>query len=75
MNINGRNIASLFYADDIVIITDEAEKLKKMLKIATNYGIKWRCKYNNKKTRVLILGKNKKENHDWETGIKKNRSS
>lgn len=71
IKVKDRKIAVLLYADDIVIITDKAEDLKKGLKIATNFGKKWRCKYNTKKTQVVIFGKNRKDKHDWEIGSRK----
>ena len=71
IRVKERKIAVLLYADDIIIITDNAEELKKGLKIATNFGKKWRCKYNTKKTQVVIFGKNRKEKHDWEIGSRK----
>ena len=71
IEISDRKIAVLLYADDIVIITDNAEDLKKGLRIATNFGKKWRCKYNVKKTQVVIFGGNRKDKHDWEIGSRK----
>ena len=60
--VKNRKITVLLYADDILIITDNLIFLKKGLKIATQFGNKWRCKYNAKKTQVVIFGKKTKKN-------------
>ena len=59
IKINGRRIASLFYADYIVLITENEADLKKGLEIAAIFGRKWRCSYNKIKTKVVIFGKKK----------------
>ena len=59
--VKNRKIAVLLYADDIVIITDNPQDLKIGLKIATDFGKKWRCKYNKYKTQVVLFGKKNKK--------------
>ena len=71
ININMKKVAVLMYADAIVIITDNPQDLKKGLQIATEFGKKWRCKYNVKKTQVVLFGKNRKKKQVWEIGSKK----
>ena len=68
IDVTSKKIAILLYADDIVIITDNPKDLKKGLKIATEFGKKWRCKYNAKKTQVVLFGKNKNKKHNWKIG-------
>ena len=65
VTVNNKKIAVLLYADDIVIITEDPKDLKSGLKIATEFGKKWRCKYNTDKTQVVIFGKKTKKKHTW----------
>ena len=65
IDVTNKKIAILLYADDIVIITDNPKDLRKGLEIATEFGEKWRCKYNSKKTQVVLFGKNKNKKHKW----------
>ena len=61
-------MALLLYADDIVLIADSRKELNRGLEIAGNFGYNWRCKYNAKKTQVVIFGKGKKEKFKWKIG-------
>ena len=71
IQVKNKKIAVLLYADDIVIITENPQDLRKGLKIASNFGTKWRCKFNTKKTQVVVFGKNKKIQYDWRIGNRK----
>ncbi|NRA93460.1 MAG: reverse transcriptase family protein, partial [Psychroserpens sp.] len=66
--IKGRKVALLLYADDIVLIANSRKDLNRGLEIAGNFGYNWRCKYNAKKTQVVIFGKGKKEKLKWKIG-------
>ena len=71
IDVGGKKVAILLYADDIVIITDSAEDLKKSMKIATNWGKQWRCSFNRDKSQVVVFGQRKKREHDWRLGDEK----
>ena len=71
INIKNKKVAILMYADDIVIITDNPQDLKKGLQIASEFGKKWRCRYNAKKTQVVLFGKNRKIKLEWSIGSQK----
>ena len=60
VQIKGNKVALLLYADDIVLVTDSRKELTRGLKIAGHFGYNWRCRYNAKKTQVVIFGKGKK---------------
>ena len=64
------SINCLLYADDIVIITKNAKDLKKCLTKITEYGIKWRCSFNGKKSQVVIHGRKIKNEHIFQIGNK-----
>ena len=65
INIKNKKVSILMYADDIVIIADNPQDLKKGLQIASEFGKKWRCRYNAKKTQVVLFGKNRKIKLEW----------
>lgn len=48
-------INNILYADDIILICNNAEDLEKLLNIATNYGIKNEIKFNPNKTQYVIF--------------------
>ncbi|MCG8035095.1 MAG: reverse transcriptase family protein, partial [Candidatus Thiodiazotropha taylori] len=57
---NGSNIGSLevgnpTLADDLVIISPNANSLEKALKIVYDYSIKWRFSFNSEKCHLLIF--------------------
>ena len=54
-------LSRLLYADDIVILTRNAKDLTKCLRVVSEYGFKWRCKYNSKKSQILIHGRKPKK--------------
>ena len=71
IDIENKKVAVLMYADDIVILAKNPHELKKGLQIASEFGMKWRCKYNAKKTQVVIFGKNRKDKLEWQIGSSK----
>ena len=50
-------IESLFYADDIVLITDKPKKMQTMLDVVTEYCRRWRCEINRGKSQVVVYGR------------------
>ena len=71
IDVGGKKVAILLYADDIVIITDNAEDLKESMKIATKWGKQWRCSFNRNKRQVVVFGQRKKRDQDWRLGVEK----
>ena len=63
--------SALQYADDIVIITDNAEDLRTGMKIVSEWGKKWRCSFNQDKSKVIVFGQRRKVDEDWTLGGKK----
>ena len=61
-------IAILLYADDIVILAEMAEYLKTGMQIATNWGKKWRCSFNQNKSKVIVFGQIRIMDNYWTLG-------
>ena len=56
-NIKGvRKVSALLYADDIVVLTVKKKEMREALKVITEYGFKWNCSFNRKKSQVVIHG-------------------
>ena len=63
--VGKEKVAILMYADDIVLITESKKDLQRGMNIATNFGRKWRCRYNCKKTQVVVFGRGNKKKDEW----------
>ena len=66
--VGSAKIASLLYADDIVLITETAEELKKGMAIATAWAKRWRCSINQDKSKVVVFGQKQRRIDDWMLG-------
>ena len=51
--INGENICILLYADDIVILSENEQKLQYMLNKVSDWCKNWRMKINPTKTNIV----------------------
>ena len=47
------------YADDTVLIANNATNLQKQLDSLSNYCTTWKLKCNSSKTKVMVFGKRK----------------
>ena len=47
------------YADDVVLVSDNATGLKKHLSTLLEFCQKWKLEVNTEKTKICIFGKNK----------------
>jgi hypothetical protein len=61
IEIGGIKIDILLYADDMLLVTNDKLKLKKMLNIITNYGNENEIKFNGTKTTMLIYNRTKQD--------------
>lgn len=57
IDVNGRNVSSLVYADDIVMLTNREANLQAMLDFVSNWTKKWRVLANVEKTKVIHFRK------------------
>ncbi len=53
IEIDGHNICILLYADDIVLLIDTEEGLQKLLDKVYQWSLKWKIKFNAKKSNIL----------------------
>lgn len=59
--INSLPTGILMYADDLLIVTDSVDKLKKILKICEKFGDEKEIKFNPKKTQVMSVNSKNNE--------------
>lgn len=59
VTIAGVHIASLAYADDIVLTAASSESLKALLAALAQYAAKWRFRFNATKSNVMVFGTKK----------------
>ena len=57
VRLNGRNISSLLYADDMVLLSFSESGLQKALTILEQYCSRWQLVVNIKKTKVMVFGR------------------
>ena len=59
VDIGGRRVRLLMYADDIVLLAESARDLQNMLEVVTAYSKRWRFRLNPKKgkSEVMIFGR------------------
>ncbi len=60
-------IKGLFYADDIVLFAETEDGLQSMLNIADKFANKWGLKFNEKKSKIMVIGKRRSEK-EWPLG-------
>jgi hypothetical protein len=69
IDIAGRTVPLLCYADDIVLLSASIVGMKLMLASISQYAHKWRFNYNNKKSNLLVYGSKKYRDearqHEW----------
>jgi hypothetical protein len=64
----GELIPGLLYADDIILMASSDEELQAMLDTAAAFADKWSMKYNESKSKVLIVGKRTNKAKQWQLG-------
>ena len=51
--IGSRKLSILLYADDVVLVAETENDLQEMLNQVTDWGRKWRIKFNNSKSKIV----------------------
>ena len=44
-------------SDDIVLVADSGMELQTMLEVVQAHVIRWRMKFNNMKSKIMVIGK------------------
>jgi hypothetical protein len=70
IQVGGKDVAVLLYADDIVLISDCEADLQALMDLSSAWGFKWRCTFNQKKSKVVVFGEWKIISRPWKLGGK-----
>ena len=60
LDLNGRHLSCLLYADDVVLMSESSKGLQNALNILKDYCEKWNLEVNIEKTKVIIFNKSGK---------------
>ena len=61
VKVSGVWCGALLYADDIGLIAEAGEELQKMLDMVGRYAEMWKFRFNARKSKVMVVGKNSSE--------------
>ena len=61
IKVGSTKVKDLLYADDLVLLAKTPSDLQKMLNLCAKYGIKWRLRFNPKKTKILFHSKDQQK--------------
>ena len=50
----------LFFADDITLIANSEQELNTLLDITSKFADKWNLKFNDTKSKVMVVGRQRK---------------
>ena len=45
------------YAEDIVLVEDSGMELQAMLEVVQAYVMRWRMRFNSRKSKIMVIGK------------------
>ena len=69
VQVGSGRVHGLYYADDIVLLAETNNVLQDMLNICDSFAQKWNLKYNEKKSKAMVIGQ-KFRNEQWQLGDK-----
>ena len=61
VQLNGKKIGGILFADDFVGVSDSKESLQKLIDVVHRYCNKWRLKANVSKSAVMVFSRNSVE--------------
>ncbi len=61
VEIGGRKVGGLLFADDIVLIAKSAEDLHRAMNVMSDHARRWRYRFNTAKCAVVVAGMQKKK--------------
>ena len=62
---NGEKLNSLFYSDDLIILSRSKTGLQNCLYKLSSYGTSWMMKINLKKTKIMVFQKPARKNAEF----------
>ena len=65
--VRGLFVWALMYADDIMLMADSGMELQTMLEVVQVYVMRWRMKFNNRKSKIMVVGK-REGGMSWKIG-------
>ena len=68
IDVGKQLINCLLFADDIALIAETEEELKRLLDVASAFVIKWNLSFNFNKSKVLVVGKRVNRSKQWKLG-------
>ena len=69
MNVNGRIMNTLMYADDVVILSESKEDLQRLLDTVSEYARDFNVKFSSEKSQVLVVSGDETDNNcTWMLG-------
>ena len=67
--LSSQLVNCLLCADDVVLIGKSEAELHRLLDITANFASKWNLKFNQNKSKVMIIGKRLDKDKKWQLGI------
>ena len=65
----GQRLGILTFADDVVLMSESAEGLERMLREADRYGNEMRVTFSGEKSRIMIVNKPEEDDRrEWRIG-------
>ena len=68
--LKNHEVGSLFWADDVVLLANDENELKRMLCLAAQFAEDWKLSFNHDKSNVLVVGQRTDKNKLWKLGGK-----
>jgi hypothetical protein len=65
VSLSSKIINALKYADDVALIAESESELRKRLKISHDFACKWNLKFNDSKSKVLMVVQRINKNRKW----------
>ena len=66
INVNGRDVSILLYADDIALVAASEENLQEMLHVLHNWSLKWCINVNKTKSKIVHFRQSRVDQSNFE---------
>ncbi|VDI49574.1 Hypothetical predicted protein [Mytilus galloprovincialis] len=66
--LSSQLVNCLLFADDVVLIGKSEAELHRLLDITANFASNWNLKFNQNKSKVMIIGKRLDKDKKWQLG-------